>query len=160
MVIVGIDAGLTGAVSFLDMNGKCVVEDLPTVGLPGRGLIKNRIDGRALADLLLKNCPAGEPIKVVMEQVATMGGKNNSVQTQGSLMRTLGAIEATLEVLRIPAQLVYSQTWKRLYGLSSDKKASLVVARKLYPDAPLHLAKHHNRAEAVLIAHWALRKLT
>lgn len=154
MIIVGIDPGLTGALAFVDSRGSCVIEDIPTVALPGNGMVKRKVDGLALARLVRQHCPASEDAMVVCEAVRAMGGKNNAVQTQGSLMRTLGAIEAVFEVLRFPWQIVEPQTWKRHYGLGSEKGASLEVARRLYPSAPLKLAKHHNRAEALLIAHY------
>lgn len=154
MIIIGIDPGLTGALAFIDSRGGCVVEDIPTVELPGKGMVKRKVDGLALARLVRQHCPAADGAMVVCEAVRAMGGKNNAVQTQGSLMRTLGAIEAVFEVLRFPWQIVEPQAWKRHYGLSSEKGASLVTARTLYPSAPLKLAKHHNRAEALLIAHY------
>jgi hypothetical protein len=161
MILVGIDAGLTGAAAFIDSrDGGCVVEDLPTKNLAGDGLIKRRIDGYGFALMLRKHCAAGQPVLVLMEQVGAMGGKNNAVQTQVSLGRSLGALEAAIEILRLPLHMVQPQTWKRFFGLGSDKAESLRVARALYPDAPLELAKHHNRAESVLIAHYGLRKLT
>lgn len=158
-MIIGIDPGLTGAIAFIDSRGCVVIEDIPTVELPGNGLVKRKVDGLALARMVRNHCPAAESATVVCEAVRTMGGQNNAVQTQGSLMRTLGAIEAVFEVLRFPWQIVEPQAWKRHYGLKSDKGASLEVARALYPDAPLKLAKHHNRAEALLIAHWGQSNL-
>lgn len=61
---------------------------------------QRKLDGRAFCALLLKACPAaeGKPT-VVIEAVATMGGQNNAVQTQGSLLRTLGAAETVPECL-------------------------------------------------------------
>lgn len=154
MIVIGIDPGLTGALAFIDSRGGCVVEDIPTVELPGKGMVKRKVDGLALARLVRQHCPATDGAMVVCEAVRAMGGKNNAVQTQGSLMRTLGAIEAVFEVLRFPWQIVEPQAWKRHYGLGSEKGASLLTARNLYPSAPLKLAKHHNRAEALLIAHY------
>lgn len=159
MISIGIDPGLSGAVAFVD-HRSCVVEDLPTVALPGNGLVTRKIDGRAFAELLRRYTVAGEPVQVFLEQVSTMGGKNNAVQTQGSLMRTLGAIEAVLECMRMPPTMVYPQKWKGWYGLGKDKAAALDKARGLYPalaTSTLKLAKHHNRAESLLIAHWGLR---
>lgn len=153
-MIIGIDPGLTGAIAFIDSRGCVVVEDIPTVELPGNGMVKRKVDGLALARLVRNHCPAAESATVVCEAVRAMGGQNNAVQTQGSLMRTLGAIEAVFEVLRFPWQIVEPQTWKRFYGLGADKAASMNTARTLYPTAPLKLAKHHNRAEALLIAHY------
>lgn len=157
MIFVGIDPGLTGAISFIDSRGSCVIEDIPTVELFGNVMVKRKVDGLALARLVRQHCPATDQAMAVCEAVRAMGGKNNAVQTQGSLMRTLGAIETVFEVLRCPWQVVEPQAWKRFYGLGSDKAASLATARALYPGAPLKLAKHHNRAEALLIAHYGLK---
>jgi crossover junction endodeoxyribonuclease RuvC len=122
-----------------------------------------------LCRLLLEHCPAeeGKP-HVVIEAVRAMGGKDNSVQTQGSLLRTLGALEAVVECLRFPVAYVPPQTWKKFFGLiDSDlspaqrKAKALDCARKLYPGcADIGLAKHHNRAEAILVAHWQMRATT
>lgn len=167
MIVVGIDPGLTGAIAFLGL-GKAKVFDLPIVPLGGNGMIKNRVYGPGLKELILGNCPAGEPVMVVVENVATMGGQNNAVQIQGSLMRTKGTIETVIELLGYPVHEVNSQTWKGFYGLinsawkdSERKKKSLECARRMWPScADISLAKHHNKAEALLIANYGLRKLT
>lgn len=157
MITIGVDPGLSGAVAFIDERGSCLVEDLPTIALPGNGLVKRRIDGRALANLILRCTVPGEPVQAYVEQVSTMGGKNNAVQTQGSLMRTLGAVETVLEMLRMPPTMVVPRTWKRVYGLDSSKADSLAIARKLYPSiagSRLKRALDHNRGDAVLLAHY------
>jgi hypothetical protein len=48
--------------------------------------------------------------------------------------------------------------WKRSLGLTSDKRASLDRARLMFPSADLRLAKHDGRAEALLLAHYAMRR--
>ena len=79
----------------------------------------------------------------------------NAIQTQGSLMRSLGAIETVFEVLRMPVMLISPQVWKKHFGLKSDKKASLEVARRLYPQcSAISRAKDHNRAESLLLAQY------
>lgn len=158
MIAVGIDPGLTGAVALVDSRGSCAVFELPTIPIPGGGLVKRRIDAASLARQLRNFCPVGEPVRVAVEAVHTIGSRNNAVQTQGSLMRTLGAIEGVLEVLRLSFVAVEPQVWKGFYGLGSEKRASLEKALLLYPGAPINLAKDHNKAEALLIAHWLLRK--
>lgn len=160
MIVIGIDPGLTGAVAVMDHNGVRAVFDLPIMPVPGAGpkaLVKNKIDGYKLCQLLLKHSHAEDGVpRVFLEKVSTMGGANNAVQTQGSLMRSLGAIETVVECLKWPLEQVAPQTWKRLYGLGSDKAAALNKARELHEEAAadLKLAKHHNRAEAILLAHW------
>jgi len=153
MIIIGVDPGLTGAISFIDSRGSLVVEDIPTVAIENAGMVKRKVDGLALARLVRNNCPAAEIASVVCESVRAMPG--NAIQTQGSLMRSLGAIEAVFEVLRFPFLLVEPQTWKKHYGLKADKSASLTVARTLYPQCnAIARAKDHNRAESILLAHY------
>lgn len=168
MIVIGIDPGLTGACSVLSHNGLLAVFDLPTMPIPDVGpkaLVQRKLDGLAFKSKLLEVCPADEPISAVVEAVGTMGGQNNSVQTQGSLLRTLGAVECVLECLRLPVGYAIPQTWKRFYGLidanlkdGQRKAKALATARRLYPGCTdIGMAKHHNRAESILIAHWHMR---
>lgn len=172
MIVVSIDPGLSGACAVLDHNGLRAVFDLPTMPIPGVGpkaKVQTKVDGRALVKALRQHCPPGEPVRSVIEAVGTMGGKDNAVQTQGSLLRTLGAIETVLEVLGWAPSYANPQTWKRSFGLiqknkdpdlsdsqlaTMAKRKSLECARRLYPQADIPLAKHHNRAESILIGHW------
>ncbi|CAB5675666.1 hypothetical protein [Comamonas aquatica] len=164
MIVIGIDPGLTGACAVVDHLGVRAVFDLPTMPVPGAGpkaLVKRKIDGRALCQLLLKHCPASEgSAQVVLEQVHARGD-GNALQTQASLLRSLGAIETVLECLKYPIRYVSPQSWKRAYGLGPDKNKALETARSLYPGAQADLKrqKDHNRAEAVLLAHWGRGEL-
>lgn len=171
MLFIGIDPGLRGAVSVLDHNGLRAVFDLPVMKDPIAGpnaKIQRKIDSHTLAALLLNSCPAseGKPTAVI-EAVATMGDKNNSVQSQGSLLRTLGALEAVLECLGWAPTYVRPQAWKKFYGLinadqtdTQRKRASLECARRLYPVCgDLARAADHNRSEAILLAHYLMRRM-
>jgi hypothetical protein len=171
MIVAAFDPGLSGACAVLDHNGLRAVFDLPRMQIPNVGpkaLVKEKIDARALHKLLRAHCPAGEAVQAVVEGVMTMGGKNNSMQTQGSLMRTLGAIEAVLECLGWAPAYASPQTWKRSFGLidseltdTQRKRKALECARRLYPScADIARAKDHNRGEAILIGHWARRTMT
>ena len=169
MIVLAIDPGLTGAAGVIDSNGVRALFDLPTMPIPGVGekaLVQRKLDSQALRRLILDACPAAEPVAAVVEAVGVMGGKNNSVQSQGSLMRTLGAVEAVLECLRLEVEYAHPQTWKRAFGLidsklsPTERKArALETARRLFPDCrEIARAKDHNRAEALLMAHWHLRR--
>ncbi len=170
MLIVGIDPGLTGACSVIDHNGLRAVFDLPTMEIPGVGKdakVKRKIDGYALCGLLLKLCPASEKPMAVIEAVSTMGGQNNAVQTQGSLLRSLGALETVIECLHWPLSYVQPRVWKKHFGLinpnlndSQRKAQALECARRLYPQCnDLARAKDHNRAESLLLAHWMRKEV-
>lgn len=170
MVVVSVDPGLSGACAVLDHNGLRAVFDLPTMADPIAGpaaKIKTKVNGRELVRMLRQHCPAGEPVRSVLEAIRPMapkrdGGKDHTAQSQGSLLRTLGTVETVLECLGWAPEYVSPQKWKRLYGLINSnltttqrKRKSLECARRLYPACgDLGLAAHHNRAEAILIAHW------
>lgn len=170
MITIGFDPGLTGACSVLDHNGLRAVFDLPVMPIPNVGpkaKVKLKIDGRALAKALRMHCPAGESVQSVIEGVNVMGGANNAVQAQGSLMRSLGTIETVLECMGWAPAYANPQTWKRAYGLidselsATERKAKATAcARRLYPGCKdIARAKDHNRAEAILIGHWLMREL-
>ena len=68
--------------------------------------------------------------------------------------------QGVLLSLNIPYQLVNPLQWQK--GLVPKKKAKtdrpqLPVARRLFPKAELHLKKHHDRASALMIAHFVQR---
>lgn len=170
-LVVSIDPGLTGACAVLDHRGVRTVFDLPTMEIPGVGentKIKNKIDARALAKHLRTVCPADEAVQSVVERVQVMADRGSGLQQQGSLQRTLGAIEATLEILCWRPAYAHPQTWKRWYGLIDGaatehqrKQGSLECARRLYPHCgEITRSKDHNRAEAILIGHWWMRTST
>lgn len=165
MIVVSIDPGLSGACAVLDHKGLLAVFDLPTMQDPSVGpaaKVQTKVDGRALVRLLRHHCPAAEPVQSVVEAVRVMGGKDNAVQTQGSLLRTLGTVETVLECLGWPPEYANPMTWKRYFGLvdseltaTQRKTKALECARRLYPGRnEIARAKDHNRAESLLIAHW------
>lgn len=159
MVTIGIDIGLTGALAAVDSRGTCAVRDIPTT-LDGKG---RRIDGRALILILREFVAPGQSALIVIEDVrprsAGNGNKgNNSMHSQGSMMRSRGIVEAVADIARLEIKVVQPQTWKRHFALlKTEKKASLEMARSLFPSAAhdLKLQKHHNRAESLLIAKYA-----
>ena len=166
MFVIGIDPGLTGAVSFIGPN-TVAIEDIPTLTLPGNGKVSRRVDGYALAKLIRKHVPAGQAAIAVCEAVHAMPG--NDIGSQGSLLRSLGAIEAVLDVLRLSPRMVSPQTWQAHFGLKGKKTqkrepgelpAAIVIATALYPEAAMWLArvKDHNRGESLLVAHFGLQE--
>ncbi len=158
MIAWGIDIGLTGALARIDHRGAVVVLDMPVTADGAKG---NRISGRQLARLIRLHTPADEAVTIVMEDVRPRPNplRGTSIVTEGSLMRSRGAIESVLDVLGVRGHVVQPQTWKRHFGLlKAEKDASRQKALVLYPAASHDLArkKDHNRAEAVLLAHYAM----
>jgi len=65
----------------------------------------------------------------------------------------MGVWLGVLAALRLPYTRVRPQIWKRAFGLSKDKAASILRAQQLYPDADLRRRKDDGRAEALLLAY-------
>jgi len=163
VIVLGIDIGITGALAATDSRGSCQVDDLPTVEIPGGRMVRRRIDARGLMDLIRQFVPPGEAALALIEDVHTMPGRFNSPQTQGSLMHSRGVVETVLELARIQVKAVQPGTWKAFYGLiGSEKSDAIDKARALFPivDGQLKRQKDHNRADALLLAHYGQRKLT
>jgi hypothetical protein len=114
--------------------------------------------------LLRQIVPANEDALVVYEDVRPRpkgnGNKHgNSIQSQGSLMRSRGVVEAVLDVAGFETKAVQPQAWKKHFGLIGEEKGdSREKAIALYPDAASRLArvKDHNRGEALLMARFAM----
>lgn len=175
MIVIGIDIGLTGAIGMVDSAGRCKVVDMPVL-IEGD---EKRIDGRELGHVIREFWPPGEPAAVVFENVRPRafgngGRQTNSMHSQGSMMRSRGVVEGVLDMLRLQRHAIQPQTWKHSYGLigvgkdcatdgereSAKKAASIETALKLFPEASADLQrkKDHNRAEALLMARYWLRR--
>ncbi len=149
-MILAIDPGVTGALAVLTETG-----DLHVVGdLPVRTEIHRRrrttvLDPVGLDQLLdLYDGP------IVLEKM-TAQGRNGSL-ANFSLGQTYGIIHATCVLNSRYPVLAAPQRWKRELNLTTDKKASLAMARDRWGIEHFPLEKHHNRAEAALLGHWYL----
>jgi hypothetical protein len=76
--------------------------------------------------------------------------------TMARYMRACGAIETCVTLSGMETVLVMPAVWKRATGLlKADKRASLDLARKLFPEVAgiwFKFQYHHNRAEAAILA--------
>lgn len=154
-MILGIDPGLSGAMALLtDTGGLVMVEDLPTMAVGKAG--RRQINAAGLA-ARLRQCQlmySGE-YRAVLEDVHAM--PKQGVSSVFSFGRTLGQIEGVLATLKIAVVLVRPVTWKKHYNLGRDKEQARALAIQYFPGAELHLKKHADRAEAILLARWGVR---
>ncbi len=165
MIILGIDPGLTGAISLLDSHGPRLLEcaDLPVCqnGTAG-GSMRNWLDADALRNLLAdwsaRHAFAAADVVTAIERPLPM--PSLPAQTIASQFDTFGVLRGLIAAHTWGrSQLFPTPTWKRGFGLKGGKEAkheSRECARRLYPNAPVSRAKDHNRAESILIAHWAI----
>jgi hypothetical protein len=152
MHLIGVDPGLSGAIAVLKPSGELErLADLPVIR-DGR---LAWIDGSGLQSFLIDTL-YGRPARAVVERVSAM--PKQGIASAFNFGVGFGSVLSILQARHLPVELVTPATWKRAVGLSSDKRASLDKARLLFPDADLTLAKHDGRAEALLLAHWALTR--
>lgn len=166
MLIIGIDPGLTGAIAVIDDAFKAIaVHDLPVMQIPEAGpsaTIKKEIDVRALYTLV-RSIVADEDVLAVMEHTSSIGAAQGE-QAKLSLAASKASVMAVLRLQGIDVRRVPPVTWKRHFGIKEPlegsgkpdgKKQALLHARRLFGHEFVPLAKHHNRAEAMLIAAFA-----
>jgi len=149
MIWIGVDPGLrSGAIGAIDHDGNFIAAyDIAAVG--------DRIDARALKQMILDMTIPGDDYAICLEQVWTM--PKQGIASTGRFMRAYGAIGAVCELLCDRVFYVTPQVWKKEMKLTSDKEQSLAEARQRFPQAVLKLKKDHGKAEALLIAEYARR---
>ena len=145
MIVVGVDPGITGALSIFD-RGHCeAVHDMP--------VFDTRVDGRAVAELLT----SVEPDVVVIEDTQPMP-KNGSIASFKLGLNT-GIVLGVAQAEGFSIWRVRPAMWKRWNGLTGKPKDAcrgLVV--ELFPDMAerVRLVKHQGRADAILIGRYGV----
>ena len=151
MITIGIDPGLSGAIGVLRDGNYVTVLDMPIVA-KGSGSVKNEVDPAGLATLLRQHVPADEAVAVALERVNAMPGQGSS--SIFSLGDSFGCARAVVAACRFELIYVTPVKWKKHFSLSSQKELNRALATRLFPEAPLNLKKHVDRAEALLMARW------
>ena len=151
MLTVGIDPGLTGAVAFLRNGEYVALFDIPTT-LKGSGSVKQEVEPGGLKRMFLERLEGREDVAIALERVSAMPGQGSS--SVFSFGDTYGCCRSVASLTGYPLHLVTPATWKKHFGLGRDKEESRALASRLFPKAELHLKKHADRAEALLIARW------
>lgn len=153
MLVVGIDPGITGAIATLGHKKELLgLDDMPVMQRGGTTKVKNQVNATELCAILhehLKHHDKNE-ILVIIELMSAM--PKQGVSTTFSLGHTAGTIEAVVAAKGYSHRLVSPRTWKKAMNITADKAMSRSMAQRLFPDADLKLMKHHNRAEAILLA--------
>jgi crossover junction endodeoxyribonuclease RuvC len=151
-LVIGVDPGLSGALAVLSPTGELErLADLPVI----RDRSLAWIDGGALQSLLI-DALAGRPARAIVERVSAM--PRQGVASAFTFGVGFGSVLSILQARQVSVELVTAAVWKRALGLSSDKQRSLDLARLRYPQADLDRVRDHGRAEALLLAHWALTR--
>jgi len=152
MLTVGVDPGLTGAVGFLRNGEYLTLFDMVTT-LKGTGSVKQEVDPIGLRRQFFAQIPQlEEDLAIALERVSAMPGQGSS--SVFSFGDTYGCCRSVASLTGYPLYLVTPTTWKKHFGLGRDKEESRALATRLFPGAELHLKKHADRSEALLMARW------
>ena len=150
----GIDPGKTGAIALVTSDGSASVWDMPLLG-------EHHIDTMEVLDLL--RAFTGGTSYLILEKAQSMKGQGRV--SIANYLTGYGMLLACAYISGVKFDEVHPATWKSKIGLKASKtmtvtqkKAmSIQRATQLFPDVDLHLAKHHGRAEALLLAEYGRR---
>ncbi len=180
-LFIGVDPGVKGAVAAMDRDRVVhFCEDFPIIKLaktPVRRLVKNKATGveelktirgfksefdfLKLAKMFADIAAAATRKIAMVEQVSSMPKQGVAgVFTFGG---SYWAVRMALADHAISTELVPPKQWQKAAALGvfkdpkTRKKAYLAKARAMFPDTDLSLAKHTERAAALLIADYCRR---
>ena len=152
-VILGVDAGTTGALALIDDDGIIDVADMPTAD--------NVVSPVLIEAWLADWAPQSDDIALaVVERLHAMpppiGSKANF-----SKGHSYGVVLGVLAARHVPLEMPTPSNWKREMGVTKDKDSSRALALNLWPgDHGLFTRKKDaDRAEAALLAEWGRRLL-
>lgn len=155
MITMGIDPGITGAVSFFDGAELYRVVDLPTIEVAvGKGKRRQMVPS-VLTDTLYEGTQTITGrlclCHAYLEHVSSRPGEG--AVGAFSFGRGFGQIEGILAALNIPYTLVPPGKWKKALGVGADKGLARMRASREFPEfaSQFSRVKDDGRAEACLI---------
>jgi crossover junction endodeoxyribonuclease RuvC len=149
MIIVGIDPGVSGAISIIRDGKISMIYDMPIM-LDGTKS-KRQINAAELANIFFQE-KIGEDDKIILESVSAMPGQG--VTGMFSFGQSFGVIKGVCAALKLPLHLVRPVKWKKHYNLlNSEKDASRTKVIEMYPyiASMVSKKKDSNKADAILI---------
>ena len=151
MIIIGIDPGISGAISIVENKKILEVYDTPTM-IDGKKN-KRQINSAQVTSIIKERLNNGKEVIVVVEQVNAMPGQG--VTSMFNFGQSFGVIKGICAALSLPIYFVRPTKWKKHFNLiKTNKDASRTKVIEVYPEisSKLHRKKDSNRADAILIA--------
>lgn len=140
----GIDPGFSGAWGMIDEHGKYV--SCGDMINDGHFILAHHVWAE------MSQARDRQDIEVVVEAVHAM--PKQGVSSTFKFGMAYGAAISLAQRFNVPVNGVAPRVWKKALKLDSDKDTSLLLARELWPNAPLARKKDNGRAEALLLAYW------
>ena len=153
MLIIGIDPGISGSISFFD-DGKILdVVEMPTM-IEGKKN-KRQVNGSQIYNEISKRIRNLDKknVRVIIEQVSAMPGQG--VTSMFNFGQSYGILKGICSAMQLPMYFVRPAKWKKYFNLiNSEKDASRTKAIEIFPyfSSNLSKKKDSNKADAILIA--------
>ena len=151
MIIIGIDPGISGAISIVENKKILEVYDMPTM-IDGKKN-KRQINSAQVTNIFKERLNSNNEVAVVVEQVNAMPGQG--VTSMFNFGQSFGVIKGICAALSLPIYFVRPTKWKKHFNLiKTNKDASRTKVIEVYPEisSKLQRKKDSNRADAILIA--------
>tara|TARA_B110000438_G_scaffold291972_1_gene329649 strand:- start:555 stop:1034 length:480 start_codon:yes stop_codon:yes gene_type:complete len=151
MIIIGIDPGISGAISIIENKKILEVYDTPTM-IDGKKN-KRQINSAQVTNIIKERLNTEKEVIVIVEQVNAMPGQG--VTSMFNFGQSFGVIKGICAALSVPIYFVRPTKWKKHFNLiKTNKDASRTKVIEAYPEisSKLHRKKDSNRADAILIA--------
>ena len=150
MKLLGVDPGIHGAFALVEINDGATpqlvdVLDVPVIGAGA----KERVNTMLVRDWFAQH----QPDHALIERAGSM--PKQGVASTFKYARAVGSLETVVACSDIPYSIIEPAVWKKFHHLpGKDKEAARQRALQLFPAAHafFSLKKHHQRAEAALIA--------
>jgi crossover junction endodeoxyribonuclease RuvC len=162
-IILGVDPGIRGAICVFDVSSDKIIDihDIPTykkaTNARAQGFFEY-VDAHLLVTLVEKY--AKSVAMAVLEEPGAM--PKQGLSSTFNFGHTCGIIHGALAGCYLPVVPVKPQVWKLAMGLSSDKEDTRRRASLEFPNEKVFwpLKKHHDRAEAALLALYGVKYLS
>tara|TARA_B100000965_G_scaffold374692_1_gene366187 strand:- start:166 stop:645 length:480 start_codon:yes stop_codon:yes gene_type:complete len=151
MIIIGIDPGISGAISVVENKKILEVYDTPTM-IDGKKN-KRQINSAQVSSIIKERLNTGKEVVVVVEHVNAMPGQG--VTSMFNFGQSFGVIKGICAALNLPIYFIRPTKWKKHFNLiKTNKDASRTKVIEVYPEisSKLQRKKDSNRADAILIA--------
>jgi len=151
MIIIGIDPGISGAISIIENKKILEVYDTPTM-IDGKKN-KRQINSAQVTNIIKERLNTEKEVIAIVEQVNAMPGQG--VTSMFNFGQSFGVIKGICAALSVPIYFVRPTKWKKHFNLiKTNKDASRTKVIEAYPEisSKLHRKKDSNRADAILIA--------
>ena len=153
MLIIGIDPGISGAISFFEEGYIKEVIEMPTMAEGKKN--KKQINGPQIYNEISKRISeiGKKNVIVVIEQVSAMPGQG--VTSMFNFGQSFGVLKGICSAMQLSMQFVRPTKWKKYFGLiKAEKDASRTKVIEIFPyiSSELSRKKDSTKADAILIA--------